>query len=106
MMENEDPRRTGSDPQGWRNSPPAGSAAKSGREGPSAFLIALIVVAVLAFIFIIQNSRRVEVQFLFFNHPSRLWLALLITFVLGAACGQLAMTAWRRRKATKQAQGS
>jgi uncharacterized integral membrane protein len=104
MMENEDPRRAGPEGQAWHDAPAAGTSAKSGKQGPSALLIALIVVAVLAFIFIIQNSRRVEVQFMFFNHPSRLWLALLITFVLGAACGQLAMGAWRRRKAGSESQ--
>jgi len=63
---------------------PADEPARGGR-GPG-FWIAVVAVVVLA-IFVIQNSQRVEVDFLFTTTETPLVFALLIAGVLGAIIG-------------------
>lgn len=67
-------------------------------------LVAAGVVAALMVIFIVQNTEKAQVDFLFFDFRAGLWLVLTITFVLGAAVGYLVPKA-RRRKAEKAAKG-
>ncbi|HSI79950.1 MAG TPA: LapA family protein [Solirubrobacterales bacterium] len=64
--------------------PQAEGRSKAGR-GPR-FWIAVVAVIVLA-IFVIQNSQRVEVDFLFTTTETPLVFALLIAGVLGAVIG-------------------
>ena len=61
-------------------------------------LIAAGVVAVLAFIFILQNRTQGTISFLFLDVTMGVWLALLITFVLGIVVGLLVAHVVRRRK--------
>ena len=63
---------------------PADDPARGGR-GPK-FWIGVVAVVVLA-IFVIQNSQRVEVDFLFTTTETPLVFALLIAGVLGAIIG-------------------
>jgi uncharacterized integral membrane protein len=60
-------------------------------------LVVAGVIAVAALVFIVQNSETVETTFLVFSGETRLWVGLLIAFVLGAVLGQLAQVLWRRR---------
>lgn len=52
-------------------------------------LIAAGGVGLLALIFILQNTERGTIEFLFFDWTVGVWLALTITFVLGLAVGLL-----------------
>ena len=75
--------------------------AKSGSDGPSPWLIGLIIVAILAVVFIAQNRNKVHTHFLFFEVESKVWFALFIAMALGALLDRLFTTWWRRRKAEK-----
>jgi uncharacterized integral membrane protein len=74
-------------------------------DGPDLRLIARLLVAaaavVLAILFVMQNSDRVETSFVFFDVTTRLWVGLLVALVLGALLGQAAEAIWERRKKRK-----
>jgi uncharacterized integral membrane protein len=74
-------------------------------DGPDVRLITRLLVAaavvVLAFLFVVQNSDRVEMSFVFFDVTTRLWAGLLVALVLGALLGQAAEALWERRKRRK-----
>lgn len=72
--------------------------AASGRGGPSLALIALLVLAGLALIFILQNQNEVRTHFLFFTKTSKVWASIGVAIVLGAALDRLASMWWRHRK--------
>ena len=64
-------------------------------------MIAAGVVAVLALIFILQNTEKRSIQFLFFDWTVGTWFALLVTFVLGMLVGWL--LAWFIRSRNERA---
>lgn len=66
-------------------------------------LLAALAVVVLAILFIVQNSERVEMSFVFFEVTSRLWVGLLVALVLGALLGRGVQALWARRKKRKAA---
>jgi uncharacterized integral membrane protein len=74
-------------------------------DGPDLRLITRLLVAaaavVLAILFVMQNSDRVETSFVFFDVTTRLWVGLLVALVLGALLGQAAEAIWERRKKRK-----
>jgi uncharacterized integral membrane protein len=74
-------------------------------DGPDLRLIARLLVAaaavVLAILFVMQNSDRVETSFVFFDVTTRLWVGLLVALILGALLGQAAEAIWERRKKRK-----
>ena len=72
-----------------------------GRNGPSVFLILLIVVATISAFFIAQNRDRVEVQFLFFSFNGRTWTTILIAIALGILLDRLVLAWWRRTRRKK-----
>ncbi|MEU5432839.1 LapA family protein [Streptomyces sp. NPDC020719] len=49
--------------------------------------IAVIVIAVLALIFIFENTRQVKIRLLIPEVSMPLYLALLAVFVVGVICG-------------------
>lgn len=65
--------------------PPQSEGSSSSGPGPKSW-IAVVAVVVLA-IFVIQNSQRVEVDFLFTTTETPLVFALLIAGLLGAVIG-------------------
>jgi uncharacterized integral membrane protein len=71
--------------------------AESGQRGPSAALIAFLVVLALAVIFVVTNSKKVEVQLLFWSPESHLWAALVIAVVIGVILDRVFQIWWRRR---------
>ncbi|MFF3323537.1 lipopolysaccharide assembly protein LapA domain-containing protein [Streptomyces sp. NPDC002889] len=74
----------------------AGSARRSGlREWLTPARIAVIVLAVLAIVFIFENTDQVEIRVLVPLVTMPLYLALLAMFVIGALCGGLF---FRRRR--------
>jgi uncharacterized integral membrane protein len=63
----------------------------------SPFLIGLIVVAVLALIFIVQNSNDAPVTVLFWDFTMNIWVVIVIALVLGMALDRL-LQMWMRRR--------
>lgn len=58
------------------------------------------LVAVLALVFLVQNSEQTKVEFLFVHATVHLWLVILVSMVLGAvvALGVNARRLKRKRK--------
>jgi uncharacterized integral membrane protein len=75
-------------------------------DGPDLRVIARLLIAVvavvLALLFVMQNSDRVETSFIFFDVTTRLWVGLLVALALGALLGQAVEVMWDRRKKRKQ----
>lgn len=69
-----------------------------GSRGFSPTLLGLIAVAIIAAVFIVQNSERVEVRFLFFSPRTRIWVAIAVAILLGVVLDRLFATWWRRRR--------
>ena len=65
----------------------------------SAVMVIWIVVAVLAIVFIAQNTNDAHVKFLFFDGTLSLWVVIVIALILGALIDRVATWAWRRRRA-------
>ena len=61
-------------------------------------LIVLGIVAIVAVIFIVQNSARTDINFLFFDVNSRVWVALLVAIAIGILLDRLFIYWWRRRR--------
>lgn len=68
------------------------------REGMSGGAIALVVVGVLLLLFILQNSEKGTINFLFWDATMRTWVALSIAAVLGFVGGYLVARLRRRRR--------
>lgn len=62
-----------------------------------------LVVVILAVLFVVQNSDRVQTTFVFFDVTTRLWVGLVVALVLGALLGQVVEALWDRRKRRRAA---
>jgi len=62
--------------------------------------IALIIIAILFAVFILQNARVVEVRFLFWGTEASRAIVLLVTFFLGLVSGWL--SGWKHKKPVKK----
>jgi lipopolysaccharide assembly protein A len=60
-------------------------------------LIIAVVALVLAVVFVVQNTQRVRIHFVFFTVSSRLWIGFIVCLVLGALLGQVLGLLRRRR---------
>lgn len=60
--------------------------------------IVVLVLGVLALVFIFENTRDVRIRLLVPEVTMPLWLALLITYVIGWLCGRFLITSRRRRR--------
>jgi uncharacterized integral membrane protein len=61
--------------------------------------IALIIIAILFAVFILQNAQVVEVRFLFWGTEASRAIVLLVTFFLGLVSGWL--SGWKHKKPAK-----
>jgi uncharacterized integral membrane protein len=61
-------------------------------------LVGLIVIGAVALIFVLQNSRKTTVRFLFFDPTTRVWTAILVAMALGVVLDRLFLAWWRRRR--------
>ena len=68
------------------------------RSGMSPALIASAVIAIVVVIFILQNSDRASVEFLFFERRTPVWVAIGIGIVLGVILDRLVTAWWRRTR--------
>jgi uncharacterized integral membrane protein len=57
-----------------------------------------VVVLVYVILFIVLNSKTVEIDFVFFSVRSKLWVGFLVCLVLGVLLG-VAFAAYKRRGA-------
>lgn len=71
---------------------------KGGDRSVSPTLIAFVIIAIGAVVFIIQNSDKAQVRFLFFTVTTRVWAGILVALVVGAVLDRLIVIWWRRRK--------
>ena len=58
--------------------------------------IALIIIAILFAVFILQNAQVVKARFLFWDTESSRVIVLLVTFFLGLVAGWL--SGWKQKK--------
>lgn len=72
------------------------ASASSKRAIGTGRLIAIIVVAVLALIFIVQNFVSVPVKVFGLEVDLPLWLVMVVMFILGMLLGGVARTGVRR----------
>ena len=59
--------------------------------------ITVLVLAVLALVFIFENTRNVKIRLLIPEVTTPLWMALLATFIVGGLCGMYLRHSRRRR---------
>jgi uncharacterized integral membrane protein len=81
-----------------RNDEGDGSGVRETRSGVSPLLIAFIVVAILALVFVLQNGDRAEIDFLFFDVGASVWVAIAIAIGVGIVLDRLLIAWWRRRR--------
>jgi uncharacterized integral membrane protein len=78
-----------------------GQGEGDGREGSdardAAHVIGIVVLVALLIAFVVDNTRRVKVGFVFANRETRLIYVLIVTFVLGILVDRL-WQHWRRRR--------
>lgn len=74
---------------------PAGEVADRRQLGR---LVTLLVALLVGVIFVVQNSDRVELRFLFLDVTTRVWAGLVVALALGAVLGQAAEAVWNRRR--------
>jgi len=78
------------------------SEVARGKAGPGKgfppWLIAVIIVAVVSLLFIMQNRTRVKVDFIVFDGQARTWVVILISMALGALLAEVVRLAIKRRR--------
>jgi uncharacterized integral membrane protein len=67
----------------------------------AAQVIGIVVLVALLIAFVVDNTRRVKVGFVFGDHQTRLIYVLIITFVLGILVDRL-WQHWRKRRARRE----
>lgn len=77
-----------------------GTQSARGKVSPR--MIAGGLVALLAVLFIVGNSDRVEVSFIGFSTEMAMWLVLTLTFALGLAVGTLVLGRSRYKPSKKK----
>ncbi len=73
-------------------------SVRKARSGLSPALVGAGIVAVLLVVFILQNSNRASVEFLFFERQTPVWVAIGIGIVLGVILDRLVTVWWRRSR--------
>ncbi|HEX4244084.1 MAG TPA: LapA family protein [Acidimicrobiales bacterium] len=87
---------------GLPSPPPTTEAQKRQRKDIVRIVAALVIVIVLV-AFVVKNSEKVTVSFVFFSANVRLIWVLVVTAILGALADRLLL--WRRRKARRDRAG-
>jgi len=77
------------------------NAAKSGRRGPSAGLIAAVLLAVFVLVFAIQNETPATIDFLVVDWKTTVRFAILIAVALGVVLDRMFDYGMKRRKKRK-----
>jgi uncharacterized integral membrane protein len=77
--------------------PPFPGDRAEGRKTTTTLIILVVIVAISA-TFIIQNSDKATIRFLFISVTTRIWAGFLIALGLGAVVAWLFSMWWRRRQ--------
>jgi uncharacterized integral membrane protein len=76
------------------------------REGPSTKLIVLAAVVILLVVFVLQNTDRAQIDFLFWNGRFPLWTMIVVAAILGViggwVIGRIGGAERRARKAERR----
>ena len=75
--------------------------ASSGGNGPNVTLIVLGIVSLLFIVFFLQNSKELNINFLFFERTTTVRWSLLLAVAFGVVIDRVGTMWWRRRKARK-----
>jgi uncharacterized integral membrane protein len=75
-----------------------GAARAGAQRRLNARLAAVAVLAAILIVFVVQNAQRVQVDFVILHGRTPLWVALVITAVIGGIIGQVLEYSWRRRR--------
>ena len=67
-------------------------------EGPSGKVIVLLIALVLLVVFVLQNTERVRIDFLFWHGRWPAWIVIVLVAALGLAAGWVAATVRGRRR--------
>jgi uncharacterized integral membrane protein len=87
------------DPRQPTTKPRTSPQPDGGRDTGEWVRIGLIAAAVIyGLLLLILNSKRVKLDFLFFEANARLWLLLLLTLALGAVAGFVGARLYDRRR--------
>jgi uncharacterized integral membrane protein len=82
----------------WKDHERRSSDEPEGKSFLSPRIIGLVVVAVLILVFILQNTDKTTVHFLFFDFTAGKWFALVVAVALGVLLDRAFMWWWRRRR--------
>jgi uncharacterized integral membrane protein len=82
----------------WKEHDRQSDAPQGQKSKISAALVAWIVLAVLAVVFILQNTRNSKVTFLFWDGTVSIWIVIVIAIVLGVLLDRLGTWFVRRRR--------
>lgn len=97
MSRSDEPSDRGNDPQVTTWESGGISAEHIRRFGPGA------LIAVIALLFVAQNTDSVKFEFLWFDFEWPLWIMLVIFMAAGAAIFYFGVRKWRRRQALNDA---
>jgi uncharacterized integral membrane protein len=81
-------------------SPPPTSAVQKRQRKDIARIVAALIIVIVLVAFVVKNSEKVNVSFVFFSAHVRLIWVLLVTAILGALADRLLL--WRRRRSKSQ----
>ena len=76
----------------------APGAREERRSSLSPTLIALVVIAVLAIVFVLQNGTSTEIDYLGLHFKAPLWVVLALAIAVGIVLDRLFSLWWRRRR--------
>jgi uncharacterized integral membrane protein len=82
----------------WKEHDRNSEAPQGEKSKISPALIAWLVIAILAVVFILQNTKNAKVTFLFWDGTVSIWIVIVIAIVLGVALDRLATWFVRRRR--------
>lgn len=71
---------------------------EAGTDGPPIKLIAFLLVAAALVVFILQNTTKAPVEFLWIDGQQYIWLIIVISAVAGAILARLAGWMWARAR--------
>ena len=60
-----------------------------------------MVIAAIIAVFVAQNREETQIEFLFFDFTSRIWMAIAIAIALGILLDRVFLAWWRRARKRK-----